>query len=219
VAWILALVAFALLGVAGYAGYRVLDARSQQPPQRIVVIGESELEDGTTVAGLIAVVDASGSALEVRGLDSSRKVSIPGTSYSRLREALAVGDADLVARLATNDEDAEWVLLSEAEWSSMLERGGGFTLEIPGTATVFTGNRLFRFAEGEQSVGGDAAAALVRGSELLGDSEKGGTVRVALSAAVGSAVLSQADSHSLEKSVGAEISNPRRVDAFLSQGR
>jgi hypothetical protein len=212
---ILGVALLGLLAFGGLVGWRHYAARSAEPPARLVVIAESELEDGTKAAGLVAVVNAQTG--QVEPFDTAEAVAIPGTSYERLRDALAMGDAELVAKLvAGEDADVGWLLLDEAGWASLLDRTGGATVAIPGRTTVFTGNKLYRFSQGEQKLDGEQSAALVRGSELLGDKERGRAVRLALAEALGEALVTDAPTVADSVRDGeTEVSDAGRVGAFL----
>lgn len=212
---VVAVLSLAALAVIGYTAWRVRDVAAQKPPAQVVVIGESELEDGTTVAGLVAVLENDDGRVSVRAVDTASPAAIPGTSYDRLRDALAMGDADLVAELVREgEEDTEWLLLDEPSWSSLLVAGGEVEFEVPTSTTVFTGDRLFRFSPGSTTLDAASAAALARGSELLG--KEGEQVRLDLGERLGSSALTQPERVlRLVADGDAQSSDERRVEAFL----
>lgn len=185
----LAILTAAILG-GGYYVWLMRQVEASTPPTRLVVIAETELEDGTKVAGAVAVVEAG----EVHPVDTLASARIPGTSYDRLRDALSLGGSDLVAKLAAgSDEGTGWLLLDEKAWAQLVDETGGVRVSLAGGTTVFTGEKLFRFSKGQQTLTGDQAVALLRGSETLSGKGSGAAARQELTRAIGKAVLGDAD--------------------------
>lgn len=222
-----AVIVVALAVVAGvvYGVMRARTAAKEAPPETLVVIAESELEDGTKVAGLVAVLDLDAQDREairiekVTPVDTLGSASIPGTSYDRLRDALALGGPELVARLSMAEtEGAEadasepseatgWLLLDEDAWAGLVDAAGGAKVKLDGRTTVFTGERLFRFSAGDQTLTGEEAVALVRGSETLGGEAAGALARGALARELARAIAANAsETAGLVESGGAESS-------------
>lgn len=217
-------VVIALLIAASAGGYKVWQTRREiaaEPPQTLVVIAESELEDGTKVAGAITVVErVANDVVSVTAVDPLAEADIPGTSYDRLRDALSLGGADIVARLAAGkagDEDAGWLLLDEDAWAELVDKAGGAPVEIAGTTTVFTGDRLFRFEPGSRTLTGEEAVALLRGSESISSPDKGASVRNQLAEQIFEAVDRDPRATAvMVDSGGAESSEePETLAAFL----
>lgn len=180
-----------VLAAAGaWFGWRAYRSAVQTPPDRVVVIGESRSEDGAVVAGLVAIVDVSGAEPVITPVDTVAPRAVPGTSFNTLRDALPMGGAALVARLAAG-EDAGWVIFTEEAWRSLLDAMGGVRMDVPTATTVFTGEELFRFKGGSQNLSGAQAGALLLGSEGLGQPEQAAAVRQALAMALADAVLSR----------------------------
>lgn len=185
-------VVLAVLGGIGFGAWRFRQANEMKVPSTLVVIAESELEDGTKVAGAVAMLSWSASdVISVEPVDTLGSADIPGTSYDRLRDALSLGGAELVARLssgATDAEDLGWLLLDEDAWSLLVDDAGGAPVTLSGSTTVFTGEKLFRFSKGSRTLTGEEAAALLRGSETLSGADKGAGVRSEITSAIATAV-------------------------------
>lgn len=207
----------ALLAWGGWTAYQWAITR---PPQRVVVIGESQLEDGTTVAGLVATASRSDGGLTVTGLDTGARKPIPGTSYDRLRDALPMGGADaVVAAAAPGEERTAWILLDQETWAQAVDAAGGVKVSIPASTTVFTGDKLFRFASGEQTLTGAQAVALVMGAdEIEASAGAAGEIRKTVAVAVADALRDPATARTLLGERGVELSTTKaRIEAFFSQ--
>ncbi len=207
----------ALLAWGGWTGYRWATTR---PPQRVVVIGESQLEDGTTVAGLVASATRSEDGLAVTGLDTGARKPIPGTSYDRLRDALPMGGPDaVVAASVSGDERTAWILLDQEAWAQAIDAAGGVKISIPASTTVFTGEKLYRFEAGERTLTGAEAAALVMGAdEIEASAGAAGEIRKTVAVAVADALSDPATARTLLGERGVELSTTKaRIEAFFSQ--
>lgn len=183
----------AVLGGIGFGAWRLQQASEQKVPSTLVVIAESELEDGTKVAGAVAVLSwAASDVIAITPVDTLGPADIPGTAYDRLRDALSLGGADLVAQLASGSSEEEepgWLLLDEDAWALLVDDAGGAPVTLAGSTTVFTGEKLFRFGKGSRTLTGEEAAALLRGSENLSGTDRGAGVRSEITAAIADAVM------------------------------
>ncbi len=216
---VLGVLVIAVLLGGGFAAWRWRTEASRAPIERLVVVGESELEDKTTVAGLVVVMERDDRGrMRLVPADTAEPVAIPGTSYDRLRDALPMGGPDqLVPLVADGEAGTAWLVLPESRWAELLSGEHAAAVSVPGTTTVFTGSKLYRFRSGADAVEGMRAAALVRGSELFGDKTHGAGVRLALGNALGRAVAAQPDVvGNLVASGDAETSaDVARLRAFL----
>lgn len=224
------LVAVAALGATVYGLIAARQAAEERPPSTVVVIAESELEDGTIVAGLAVVLetpaaDSNGPALRVTPVDTLEAADIPGTSFGTLRDALALGGPELVARIAAKeaadgrrgDDEPACLVLDEDAWGMLIDNAGGASVTLAGSTTVFTGERLYRFAEGTRTLTGEESVALLRGSETLSGGDKGSSARRELAEELAKAVLSDpAYTATLVDENQAECSvEPESLAAFL----
>lgn len=230
----LVLVIVVALGAAVYGVVTARRAAEDRPPNSLVLIAESELEDGTIVAGMVVVLD--GTASEKRGaspvnstpIDTLKAAEIPGTSYDTLRDALALGGPELVARIAVrttsggrlDDDPPACLVLDEDAWGTLIDNAGGANVTLTGSTTVFTGEKLHRFAEGTRTLTGEESVALLRGSETLSGGDKGSAARLELSEELARAVLSDpAFTATLVDENEAECSlTPESLVAFLESG-
>lgn len=214
IATIVVVLAATALAVAAFFGWRTYTSSAQAPSDTLVLIGESELEDGTTVAGLVAVITrGEGATLSVTALDTAATTTIPGTSFDRLRDALPLGGPARVAEIAA-DETAEWVLLNEPTWQGLVDTAGGAELTVPEDTTVFTGEQLFRFDAGAKRFSGAEAGALLLGAEGLGREDQASDIRMALARVVAGAAVS--DPGRLGAAMGAGIESSLESEALVA---
>jgi len=75
----------------------------------------------------------------------------------------------------------------------VFDAGGDLKLDVPTETTVFTGERLFNFPRGPQSVDGAAAVALAMGAESLEPASAASSVRQNLGIALGERVVAHPD--------------------------
>jgi hypothetical protein len=160
---ILALVLVAVLGAGGYLYSRSVGGITDIRPQdRVVLIFESPAEDGATVAALITVV-ADG---RMRDVSPDTKVTIPGTSYTRLGDAFVFGGGAAVARALGNSRQGgrvAFVSVPESEWRAAIEASRGVEVNVRDKVTVFDGQKLTTIPAGKQKLSADSVAALLRG--------------------------------------------------------
>lgn len=187
----------ALLIAASLLGGRWYGSRMVAPPPYVVVVGESLLEDGSATVGVVAVIRRDGETYKIDGLDPVARRTIPGTSFDRLRDALAMGGADQVARLVAADidgaEEPAWLLLEQPAWAGVLQAAGPTKLRVDEPSTTFTGDTLYRFAEGPLSLSGDEAAALALATESFEDAGHARDIRIELAEIVARAITEEPD--------------------------
>lgn len=209
----LVILVLALLG-GGYWVWRMSQAGALMPPSKLVVIAESELEDGTKVAGAVVVIEGE----SLRPIDTLAPADIPGTAYDRLRDALSLGGPDLVAQLASEDgDDVGWLLLDEQAWAQLIDEAGGIRIDLLGSTTVFTGEKLFRFSKGPQTLQGGQAVALLRGSETLSGKASGAAARQELGRAIARAALADASATRalVERGEAESSEQPQALSEFM----
>jgi hypothetical protein len=163
--------AFVVLAVAGVGGYFWLQSRGatskSQSLERVVVVFASRGEDGSQLAQVVAVVTDDGRS--VRFHDPGEKVTIPGTSYTMLRDAYPFGGAKMVAGALTSDASVRtsYVDVPEAVWLRMLEARGPLAMEIPAPIDVFDGERLVSIGEGTATVPAADVPLMLQGASYL----------------------------------------------------
>lgn len=180
------LLAATLLGGYVYAERTGMLADAEVP-ERVVLIFESPAEDGATVAGLIAVVSGG----VVSDVSPDTTVTIPGTSYNRLRDAFAFGGGtSVVAALgvSTGGEGTRFVSVPERVWRSAVEATGGVQVVVASEMTVFTGMELVTVRSGEQTLTGSQLSAVLRGLPYLSTAESD-TLRRSLEREIALAVI------------------------------
>lgn len=213
----LLLVAAALLAGRWYGLMQVA------PPDYVVVIGESVLEDGTKAAGLVAVVERDADGYSVTAVDPEAPRAVPGTSFDRLSDALAMGGPQLVARLVAADidgaEEPAWLLLEQPGWAGVLSAGGPASVKLEEPITAFTGNSLYRFTVGSNRLTGDEAAALLLATASFEDTEAGAAMRLRIAELVGDAVADEPDAvaSALDAGLGEYSGRSRQLENFLGR--
>jgi hypothetical protein len=201
----------ALVVIAAVAGAGWYLSRGKIQPgkvaraDKVVVMLAGPGEDGATVAQLIAVVDVSGSALKVTDIDPTTRVSIPGTTYDRLRDAYPFGGGANVASAlaaAQGGKPLPYLVVPAGTWSS--EPSGTASLEVtlPRRLDVFDGTRLVAFPVGDAHVSPGDLPFLMQGIAYLDPS-----ARVKVSTAV---------ADSFVRGLGSMALPPSKVQTDLS---
>lgn len=167
----------ALVVCCAVAGWLLLqragDSGKASAGGRTVIVFASTDDDGAAVAGVVALVAEGGT--KVTFPDPLTEVSIPGTSYDRLRDAYSFGGAAGVgAALGMAPTDA-WVDVAEAEWVAALAAAPsegasgppGIGVELPRPVDAFDGRRLVSFPKGASVVRPADVPLLLRGAAYL----------------------------------------------------
>lgn len=189
---VLVVIVLAGVGAGVYALTRLRWDPETGKLNRLVVICESELEDGTKVAGVVALIDADKS---ITVFDPAAEVVIPGTSYDTLEDALSMGGPDEVVSVAVGDGEKPrgvgWVFLGSDVWPELVDDAGGIEVSIPDATTVFDGSSLHRFYAGEAKLDGPESAALLMGAGSFETTGGPSQVRSAVGRSVAEAVITQ----------------------------
>jgi hypothetical protein len=139
------------------------------PPSKVVVVFAMAGEDNAVTAQLVATVDSATGRYELT--ESSTTVSIPGTSYTALRDAYPFGGAEAVAAaLAAGKVTAgtAWVDVSPQAWEGLLAQGFDTTMtEAFDTFDDLT-DHYSEFVVGPQHVAVEDLRGLVNGLPYLG---------------------------------------------------
>ncbi|MGB4592253.1 MAG: hypothetical protein WBI63_00570 [Coriobacteriia bacterium] len=137
---------------------------------RVLVVAALPDENGDIVAQVIADVDASGTAATVTSVDTSLAVTVPGTTYDRIRDAYAFGGgggvASAYARLVGGDP-LPYIDLGPAALRLAIEEAGGIALDLPAPMNVFDGERLYTFGAGPVTADTDGFRAILNGAAYL----------------------------------------------------
>ena len=126
-------------------------------------------EDGAQIAQTVAVVDMASGEYTIE--DTTQTVSIPGTSYTHLRDAYPFGGAEAVA--AALDGGAPkpgtaWVDVSQAAWEKLLAKGVDVKITEPFETFDEKTEVYTQFAKGEQRVAAVDLRQLLNGAAYLG---------------------------------------------------
>lgn len=173
------LIAVLVVGGAGvwlYASGRLgtpqVDAESLQ---RVLIVAASPDEHDNAVGQIILVVDLSNETPRVDPVSPALPVTIPGTSYRTLGDAYPFGrGAGTSAALASarGEETLPYVALSPERLAEAVKTAGGVDLVLPAPMSVFDGDELYAFEEGEQHLSSAELRALLKGAPYLSDSER-----------------------------------------------
>ncbi|MDO9557185.1 MAG: LCP family protein [Coriobacteriia bacterium] len=142
--------------------------QSAETPTRFLLIAGSPDDTGAVIAQVIVIVDTAEQTLTAIAPDTP--ATIPGTSYSELKDALPFGGGAAVARTYAEVSGAPVL-------PYITIRPGGLVRAVDGLATirvtlpagmdVFDGDRLYSFPAGPRTVSGVEFAAVVKGRPYL----------------------------------------------------
>ena len=155
---------FLLLRPAGKVG------TAQAAPSTVVVVFALAGEDNAVTAQVVATVDYATGRYEL--VDTTKTVSIPGTSYSQLRDAYPFGGAQAVATALTDgtaQAGAAWVDVSPAAWKRLLAAGFDATMTEAFDTYDETTDRYSEFVVGPQHVAVADLGGLVNGLPYLAE--------------------------------------------------
>lgn len=155
------------------SGNRLPFERARDIDAVLLVVGLPD-ENGDVVAQCIAVADLA--RRTVSSIDPSTRVTIPGTTYSSLRDAYPFGGGDGVARAVAGlrgEEPMPWIALGPDAVFHVLGRTGQFGVQIDEPMSVFDGERLYEFPAGIVMVGTvKDLRAVLNGSAYLSPSAR-----------------------------------------------
>ena len=187
-------------GAAGGASGGV----AQAAPSKVVVVFAFPDEDNVVTAQLVATVDYATGAYQVE--DTSATVSIPGTSYTMLRDAYPFGGAEAVASALADGKPVAgtaWVDVSPAAWTRLLKTGVEVTLTAPFDTFEDATDHYSEFIAGSQHVAATDLWGLVNGAVYL-DAQDRGAIRGALAAASLRELVSTGPSQGITTNLTAE---------------
>ncbi len=166
-------IALVAAGAAYVAMYGAPGADRGAVPQMVVLAAVCAGEDGGLQTPVVTLIDTISG--EVTPLDPLATVTIPGTSYDNLRDAYAFGGGPAVAaavgRLTGADEPA-YVVLDADAWVTAVDAAGGATVVSPRAVDVFTGEQLFTFPPGPQTLSGADTCEYLKGTAYFADNER-----------------------------------------------
>ncbi len=133
-----------------------------EPPGEVLVVAVTDDADGAAVGGVLLLFSDTGS-IEV--VDPFTEVTIPGTSYTLLRDAYAFGGGqavvDAYAEARGLQNGPAWVVVPRGDWQALVDDAGGAVTVVPAGANVFLGDKLYAIEEGQQTLSGAELGALV----------------------------------------------------------
>jgi len=146
---------------------------AQAAPSTVVVAFALAGEDNAVTAQVVAIVDYATGRYEL--VDTTKTVSIPGTSYSQLRDAYPFGGAEAVAAALTDgtaQAGAAWVGVSPAAWKRLLAAGFDATMTEAFDTFDETVDRYSEFVVGPQHVVVEDLPGLVNGLPYLAETAR-----------------------------------------------
>ena len=141
---------------------------------RVAIVFSSHGGDGAQIAQVIALVTEDGHAIEF--VDPATRVTVPGTSFSHLRDAYPFGGAAAVAQLLAPRAGGRvaWVDVPEGRWVALLQAGPSVQVTLTARMDVFDGNRLASFPAGGSTVSARDVPLLLIGAERLPAAQRDG---------------------------------------------
>lgn len=163
-------------GVVAYATGLIGDTTvSADEFDRVLLVAASPDESGAVVGQIIAVVDISGGSSEIQAVSPTLHVTIPGTSFSELKDAYPFGGGEGTAEAYGRAKAAEvlpYVAISPAGLSEAVQAVGGVSVRLPETISVFDGERLFTLQAGDQRLDPEELQAVFKGAAYLSASNR-----------------------------------------------
>jgi len=131
--------------------------------------------DGQAAAAWVTdVVDVAAHPARVRAVDPLTHVTLPGTSFDRLRDAYPFGGSNGIAdaiRRAEGERPAAFVEIT-ADGLRQLLANDRIELDVPSPMDVFADARVYSFAVGRMQADADETLAVCRGAEYLAKPER-----------------------------------------------
>jgi hypothetical protein len=189
-------VAGLLVVALSVAGIVVLGPRLRSPmaspgDRALLVVASKSGADGSQVAQLVGIAQLTGSQLTVRLVDPMTTVTVPGTSYSQLRDAYSFGGAAGVSNavaVIVGQRPLPTVAVGQQGLEALVDGAGGVTVTVPAAASVFDGERLFTFEKGPQRLTGSEVVALLSSVEYLKTPDEQQELRVAVASGMANAL-------------------------------
>lgn len=163
---------------------------STEAPTRFLVIAGSPDDTGAVVAQVIAVVDTSATgatAGAITALAPETGVTIPGTNYNELKDALPFGGGAAVAEAyaqASHTTPLPYIAIPPAALTAAIDGLATVQVEIPAPIDIFDGDTLYSFPKGTRTVTGAEFAAILKGRPYLN-----GAMRERLDASLAAALV------------------------------
>jgi hypothetical protein len=135
----------------------------------LVVVASRSGTDGSQVAQLMGVLDLHGTGVEVSLVDPLTTVTVPGTTYDRLRDAYPFGGGAAVSKAYAShghEDPLPVVSFDEKALAEVVDHAGGATATLPAAVNVFDGTRLFTFGAGAQKLKGADVVALLSSTDF-----------------------------------------------------
>lgn len=179
VALVVSLVIVALL-VAGAAivyatGVLGSTAVSAEELERVLIVAASPDESGDVVGQIICVADLSSGQLVLEPLSPTTRVTIPGTSFSELKDAYPFGGGSGTAAALARAEGGEalpYVAIPAAQLADAVRAAGGVRVTLPEAMNVFDGETLYALEKGSQELDADELQAVFKGAGYLSESSR-----------------------------------------------
>ncbi|MDP2182299.1 MAG: hypothetical protein Q8K99_06995 [Actinomycetota bacterium] len=134
----LVVVALVAVGLYVFRGDELLGVSGS--PSDLLVVLETTEADGAHVAGVILHIEVGEETCTVEVVDPLAQVTLPGTSYTALKDAYPFGGAGSVAEIWADEagrETPSWVALPEAVWGEIVDAEGGVVLDVPNPVNVY----------------------------------------------------------------------------------
>jgi hypothetical protein len=139
-----------------------------ETPTRFLLVAGSADDAGAVVAQVIALVDTGQQTVTAVAPDLA--VTIPGTTYSELKDAYPFGGGAAVAEAyakATGTTQLPYIAISPGQLLQAIDGLATVSVTLPADMDVFDGDTLYSFEAGTCSLSGAEFAAVAKGRPYL----------------------------------------------------
>lgn len=147
--------------------------RDVRSASQVLLVAAAPDDTGAVVAQVIARVQVASGA--VSAIEPSSAVTIPGTSFSSLKDAYAFGGgaavASAYARLS-GGAVLPYVAVGPKELKAAVDGVGGVAVSLPVDINVFDGAQLYQFQAGANTFSGAQLMAVLKGAAYLAPAQR-----------------------------------------------
>lgn len=205
----LVVVALFAAGVYLFRGDELLGGSGS--PEDLLVVLETTEADGAHVAGVILHMVVAEDTCTVEVVDPLLEVTLPGTSYTSLKDAYPFGGGGSVADTWAEAEGREipsWVALPGAVWGEIVDEDGGVVVDVATPVNVYADGEFVSIPGGEaQQLGSSAVRGLLADLAFNADATDADEMRIGIGSALADALRLNWDAVSDEVAAGRAKSN------------
>lgn len=202
-----------IAAVVGYLLWQDLQESGTAGANDVIVMLVLPDEEGVVLPRTIDRYVTSGGETTVDHIDVRKKVEIPGTTYTQLRDAYSFqGPAGVAASVSKGDLVPTYVVIDLESYSRLMGEEP-ISIDIPEHMEVFDGQHLTTFEQGKNEISDEQITALFQGLQYLDDGARE-DVRAQVGEAIARRLAAEPSAGTwLETSLTAE-EYPQFVDAL-----